>query len=223
MKKTKHLADKVRFILCGALLGTLTGCTTYVDQPHAQRGHYQEQPPAEAYAPPPPREEARVYQPSPPTRVEVEAPYVGIRTEADFYEPLSPYGHWVVVGSYGRCWRPARVESDWRPYCNGHWVRCDAGWYWASEEPWGWATYHYGRWDFSPQYGWFWVPQTQWAPAWVSWHQGGGYVAWAPLYPSARVGGGGYVEVDRRVIAPRAYVIVEARRFMEPVPPQTAI
>ena len=210
MNRNRPVVDKLGLVFCGALLGTLAGCTTYVEQPRARGGYYEEQPrPPAVYAPPP--------------AVEVEASYVGIRTESDFYEPLNPYGQWVVVGSYGRCWRPARVDPDWRPYCNGYWQRCDAGWYWASDEPWGWATYHYGRWDFNPQYGWFWVPQTQWAPAWVSWHQGGGYVGWAPLYPSARVGRSGFVEVDVRVISPRAYVFVEERRFLEPVRPTTVV
>jgi len=34
---------------------------------------------------------------------------VAIHAESDFYEPLTPLGDWVVVGSYGRCWRPARM------------------------------------------------------------------------------------------------------------------
>jgi len=115
------------------------------------------------------------------------------------------------------------VEADWRPYCNGSWERTDAGWYWVSDEPWAWATYHHGRWDFSAGIGWYWVPRTQWAPAWVSWHHGGGFVSWAPLHPSARIGGGGNVEVDARVIAPRAYVVVEERKFLQPVRPTTVV
>ena len=119
-----------------ALLGALTSCTTYVDPPRSQGGYYQQ--------PPPPRE---VYVAPPAVQVEVSAgpAEVTIRSENDFYEPLNPYGRWEVVGGYGRCWIPGRVEANWRPYCNGHWERTDAGWYWASEEPWAWATYHYGR------------------------------------------------------------------------------
>jgi len=151
-------------------------------------------------------------QPSVSVGVSVPLPSVEIRAESDFYEPLTPLGEWVVVGSYGRCWRPARVEAGWQPYCNGNWQRTDAGWYWVSDEPWAWATYHYGRWNFTDQYGWYWVPQTQWAPAWVSWHEGGGYIGWAPLYPS-----------DVRGISPRAYVFVEERHFMEPVSRSTVV
>ena len=53
-----------------------------------------------------------------------------------FYNSLAPYGSWVVVGGYGRCWRPTVCvyNSGWQPYCdNGHWVYTDCGWYWASE------------------------------------------------------------------------------------------
>ena len=176
MNRSKRLGGRLGIVLCGALLGALTGYTTYG-------------------------------QPSVSVGVSVE-----IRAESDFYEPLAPHGEWVVVGSYGRCWRPGHVEADWRPYSEGYWQRTDAGWYWVSDEPWGWATYHYGRWDFTDQYGWYWVPQTQWAPAWVSWHSGGGYIGWAPLYPS-----------DVRVISPQAYVFVEERHFMEPVNRSTVI
>ena len=39
----------------------------------------------------------------------------------------------------------------------------------------------YWAWDGR---GWVWVPGTVWAPAWVSWRYGGGYVGWAPLPPA---------------------------------------
>jgi hypothetical protein len=151
-------------------------------------------------------------QPSASVGVDVPLPAVEIRADSDFYEPLTPYGRWEEVGSYGRCWIPGRVETGWRPYCSGYWQRSDAGWYWASDEPWAWATYHYGRWDFADRYGWYWVPQTQWAPAWVSWHSGGGYIGWAPLYPA-----------NVSVISPRAYVFVQERHFMEPVRPSSVV
>src|SRR5581483_8599131 len=137
---------------------------------------------------------------------------VEIRAQSDFYEPLTPYGEWVTIGSYGRCWRPSRMEASWRPYCDGSWQRTDAGSYWASDEPWGWATYHYGRWGFTDQYGWYWVPQIQWAPAWVSWHRGGGYIGWEPLYTS-----------DVRVSLPRAYVFVQERHFLDPIRSSTVV
>src|SRR6185436_12935575 len=162
-------------------------------------------------------------QPSLSVGVNVPLPAVQIRVESDFYEPLAPQGEWVVIGSYGRCWRPGHIARDWRPYCNGYWQRTDAGWYWYSDEPWGWATYHYGRWDFTDQYGWYWVPQTQWAPAWVSWHEGGGYVGWAPLQPSVSISVNGYVGFNQSRVSPRAFVFVEQRRFLEPIRPSVVV
>src|ERR1017187_6971434 len=181
MNGTNRLGRKIGFGLCTALLGALTGYTTYG-------------------------------QPSVSVGVTVPLPSVESRVESDFYEPLTPYGRWEVVGLYGRCWIPGRVEADWRPYSEGYWQRTDDGWYWVSDEPWAWATYHYGRWNLSAQFGWHWVPPPQWAPAWVSWHSGGGYIGWAPLYPS-----------DVRIISPQAYVFVEERHFMEPVSRSTVV
>jgi probable HAF family extracellular repeat protein len=104
-----------------------------------------------------------------------------------FYSRLSSdEGSWVEAGNYGYCFRP-RVERDWRPYRDGHWVWTDRGWYWDSNEHFGWATYHYGRWVFIEGTGWCWVPGHQWAPAWVSWRESDEHVGWAPLPPEADV------------------------------------
>ena len=56
------------------------------------------------------------------------------------------------------------------------------------EQPFGWATYHYGRWAYSNRLGWVWVPGTQWAPAWVAWRGSEDHLAWAPLPPDAGPG-----------------------------------
>jgi uncharacterized protein DUF6600 len=45
----------------------------------------------------------------------------------------------------------------WRPYSVGQWVITDYDGTWVSDEPWGWATDHYGRWFFEPSDGWVWV------------------------------------------------------------------
>ena len=179
MNATKRSVTRTGWLLGSAMAVALTGCQTRVVE---QRPVYvPAPPPTVVYAPQPPPPAVVVAPPE-------QAPVVVIQSENDFYEPLGAYGRWEVVGSYGRCWIPARVEVGWRPYSNGYWQRTDAGWYWVSEEPWGWATYHYGRWDYDTRYGWIWVPHTQWAPAWVAWREGGGYVGWAPLRPSVRVG-----------------------------------
>ena len=103
-----------------------------------------------------------------------------------FYSNLSSEGSWVEAGNYGYCFRP-RVAKDWRPYGDGHWVWTDRGWYWDSNERFGWATYHYGRWVRIGGTGWCWVPGRQWAPAWVSWRESDEHVGWAPLPPEADV------------------------------------
>jgi uncharacterized membrane protein YgcG len=107
----------------------------------------------------------------------------------NFDETLSPYGQWVETGegpNNGQAWRPDPdvVGEDFQPYATGgHWVYSDWGWTWESDYPWGWAPFHYGRWALTPSWGWVWYPGTVWAPAWVDWRFGGGYIGWAPLPP----------------------------------------
>ncbi|MEP7070760.1 MAG: DUF6600 domain-containing protein [Verrucomicrobiota bacterium] len=104
-----------------------------------------------------------------------------------FYEKLEPYGDWVETSDYGYVYHPREATgAQWRPYTNGKWAYTDAGWTWISEEPFGWATYHYGRWTRLHNVGWVWVPGEEWAPAWVSWRKGSEFVGWAPLPPEAR-------------------------------------
>ena len=130
-----------------------------------------------------------------------------------FYDDLATYGNWVERPNYGWAWRPHRVASSWRPYQAGHWVWTDEGWTWISDEPYGWATYHYGRWYDDPDYGWEWIPGEQWAPAWVAWQEGGDYVGWAPLPPSVDFRPGIELTVS---LAPELYVFVPERQFLAP-------
>ena len=108
-----------------------------------------------------------------------------------FYDRLSPDGNWFYDDDYGYVWQPniAVTNSSWRPYADGHWVWTDRGWYWVSNENFGWATYHYGRWIRVSDAGWVWVPGDEWGPAWVSWRHtdDDDYVGWAPLPPEASV------------------------------------
>ena len=106
----------------------------------------------------------------------------------EFYDELSPYGQWVYDPEYGNVWVP-NEDGDFRPYgSRGHWVMTEYGNTWMSEDPWGWACYHYGRWTYNSYYGWIWIPGYEWAPAWVSWRYGGGYCGWAPMGPGWSVG-----------------------------------
>jgi hypothetical protein len=111
----------------------------------------------------------------------------GAITFETFEDNLAPHGEWMTVSGYGRVWRPLAVGTDWRPYYDGTWQWTDEGWLWVSSEPWGWATYHYGRWAYDGRFGWIWIPGYQWAPAWVSWRIGIDYIGWAPLGPGLSV------------------------------------
>jgi hypothetical protein len=136
-----------------------------------------------------------------------------------FYDQLGDYGDWVEVGDYGYGWQPRDVDPDWRPYSDGRWAYTDAGWTWISEEPYGWAVYHYGRWTQLEDRGWVWIPGTEWAPAWVSWRSSPQHVGWAPLPPEAtfrrEVGFSGWVD-NYYDIGPGAYRFVETRNFGAP-------
>ncbi len=136
-----------------------------------------------------------------------------------FYNHLGNYGSWRQVGDYGYCWHPDGVGDDWSPYSDGRWVYTDAGWTWDSEEPYGWAVYHYGRWANVGSVGWVWVPGTEWGPAWVSWRRSPQYVGWAPLPPEARfrisVGFNSGVD-DYYNIGPSHFRFVEGRNFGAP-------
>jgi hypothetical protein len=104
-----------------------------------------------------------------------------------FNTSLAPYGNWVDLPDYGRCWRPtvAYYDSGWQPYCDrGQWVYTDCGWYWNSDYAWG-STFHYGRWFRDTHLGWCWWPDTVWSPSWVTWRSGGDFCGWAPLPPFA--------------------------------------
>ena len=98
-----------------------------------------------------------------------------------FEAPLAPYGQWVN-SKFGRAFRPD-VPQDWRPYVNGQWGENRL---WVSNDPWGWATDHYGRWGFDEQIGWVWVPGTEWAPSWVAFRDdpNQNVAGWAPIPPN---------------------------------------
>jgi hypothetical protein len=145
-----------------------------------------------------------------------------------FYGKLDPYGDWMETSDYGYVWQPhqAAQPNDWRPYINGHWVFTEAGWTWISDEPFGWATYHYGRWVRLRGIGWVWVLGDEWAPAWVSWRTSDDYVGWAPLPPEA--------QFDRQVgiqnwsdnyydIGPEQYAFIPAKEFGATVTPRTVV
>jgi hypothetical protein len=185
-----------------------------------QRDQLLQQQMAAANPPPPPSEPPTTEPPPPPEPTEVTVNY--------FYSSLAPYGTWVDVEGYGRCWRPTLVvyNSGWQPYCDrGHWVYSDCGWYWASDYSWG-VTFHYGRWFHNPRVGWCWWPDTTWAPSWVTWRYSNDYCGWAPLPPFAVYQPGvGFVYRGNGVsvgfdfgVAANFFTFVPTRNFCDPHP-----
>ncbi|MCK6482930.1 MAG: hypothetical protein L6R00_02195 [Phycisphaerae bacterium] len=164
-----------------------------------------------------------------PQRVEPKRPVAGpnVVDVSIFYESLAPYGEWIQLPPWGWVWSPYDVDPDWRPYLLGRWVWTECGWTWISSEPFGWATYHYGRWTYHPYHGWVWVPGTRWGPAWVAWRRGGGWVGWAALPPEpsggVRVGVGVRtddfgidIRVDVNSLKRFSWNFVEEARLCEP-------
>jgi len=191
-----------------------------------QRDQFLQQQMAAANPPPspPPATETPATEPTepppPPEPTEVTVNY--------FYSSLAPYGTWVEVPDYGRCWRPTIVvyNSGWQPYCDrGHWVYSDCGWFWASDYSWG-VTFHYGRWFRHPHLGWCWWPDTVWAPSWVTWRYSNDYCGWAPLPPFAVYRPGiGFVYRGSGVsigfdfgLAVNCFTFVPTRYFCDPHP-----
>jgi probable HAF family extracellular repeat protein len=165
--------------------------------------------------------EGQVNAPAPETREKDQGESVSESDEDNydlFYSRLSSDGSWIDAGDYGYAFRPD-VPNDWQPYQDGHWVWTDRGWYWDSNEAFGWATYHYGRWVRIEGIGWCWVPGHEWAPAWVSWRQSDAYVGWAPLPPEADISGHASISswADSYYdIGPSAYVFMRYAHWFAP-------
>ena len=102
-----------------------------------------------------------------------------------FYHNLRTYGEWIEIDADVIVWRPYNVDRTWSPYSVGNWEYTSYGWYWDSYEPYGWATYHYGRWYYDDYYSWVWVPGYEWGPSWVEWRYSNSYIGWSPLPPYA--------------------------------------
>ena len=153
---------------------------------------------------------------------EVQRPDSGAQQSYDvFYQGLQSGGHWFDDPTYGEVWQPDVATSDgnWRPYSDGHWAYTDQGWTWISNEDFGWATYHYGRWARRSDTGWVWIPGSRWAPAWVSWRESSDHVGWAPLPPEvaddSQTRVGGWVD-NYYDIGPAAYSFVKIGDLSRP-------
>jgi hypothetical protein len=143
-----------------------------------------------------------------------------------FFEVLAPYGAWYEDSRLGLVWSPSREDtgSDFVPYAtHGRWTHraFDAGngsapvdeYVWVSDQPWGWVTFHYGRWTYAGERGWSWIPGRRYAGAWVDWrapergHDPSAVVGWGPTPPSL------LWRISDGPAASRAHFHGEARQF----------
>src|SRR5208283_5392626 len=130
------------------------------------------------------------------------------------YSDLDEHGTWSEQPDYGPVWTPNSVGPDWAPYSDGYWNWVGPwGWTWVGYEPWGFAPYHYGRWNRFG-WGWGWCPgplygRPFYGPAFVGFLGGGfgfgfgfGLHAWFPLgwgepfHPWYHAGGGYWHDVN---------------------------
>ncbi|HEX5060329.1 MAG TPA: DUF6600 domain-containing protein, partial [Kofleriaceae bacterium] len=135
-------------------------------QPGYQQPGYQQPPPPTQTQPPP--TQPAVTQPPPPTQPEPPPPpppaepayydtpgsvNVNVSFQGDavwnldvFFDQLDPYGTWYDDQTYGWVFVPS--TANYVPYSNGYWKYTDYGLLWVSNDPFGWATDHYGRWVY---------------------------------------------------------------------------
>ncbi len=76
------------------------------------------------------------------------------------YEELSQYGEWYEEPSYGRVWMPSYAYGGYDPFRYGHWQHYGTSWLWVNSMPWGYNTFHSGRWTYLDDLNrWCWVPE----------------------------------------------------------------
>ena len=115
----------------------------------------------------------------------------------------------------GMCGSPATCPTAGCPYTRGRWVWTDYGWMWRSRIIWGWAPFHYGRWDWNRDFGWFWIPGNVWGPGWVTWRSSNMYIGWAPLPPGVPFVAGVGVRHTAFSIPASHWVFVDGNYFLD--------
>jgi hypothetical protein len=93
-----------------------------------------------------------------------------------FYDVLAAYGMWTDDSRLGFVWLPSKdfIGAEFVPYAtHGRWTNREVAgvtdWVWLSDLPWGWVTFHYGRWAYTGDRGWAWIAGRRYAGAWVDW------------------------------------------------------
>jgi hypothetical protein len=141
MNGTKRLGRKIGFVLCTALLGALTGYTTY-GQPSVSVG---------------------VRVPLPSVEIRVESDFYEPLTPYGRWEVVGPYGRCWIPGRVEADWRPysegywQRTDDGWywvsdepwawATYHYGRWnLSAQFGWYWVPQTQWApaWVSWHSG-------------------------------------------------------------------------------
>lgn len=115
------------------------------------------------------------------------------------FAALDAAGAWRSDPKFGEVWVPTDPPGGWAPFRFGHWRWVAPwGWTWIDDQPWGFATSHYGRWAFADGQ-WVWAPgklqaHPSYAPAVVAFlgtpgvglsypDSFGPAIAWFPLAP----------------------------------------
>ncbi len=103
-------------------------------------------------------------------------------------EDLNGNGDWETDPEEGAVWYPTNVAVGWVPYSCGRWTWIAPwGWTWVGCESWGFAPFHYGRWEHRGN-RWGWIPGPHvvrpiYSPAMVAFVGGPGVTAWFALGP----------------------------------------
>jgi hypothetical protein len=154
----------------------IAGCLGPPESALAQPYSPPQQASATYWTPPEPSAQPVDYDEPGYATINVRVTGESVRSIDVFFDQLDPYGTWYDDPTYG--WVFAPSQSGYVPYSNGRWKYTDYGMLWVSNDRFGWATDHYGRWVY--QNRWVWAPDLTWGPAWVSWRQGNGWIGWAP-------------------------------------------
>jgi hypothetical protein len=97
-------------------------------------------------------------------------------------EDLNGNGDWETDPDEGPVWYPTGVAVGWVPYSCGNWTwMAPWGWTWVECERWGFAPFHYGRWEHRGN-RWGWIPgppvvRPIYSPAMVAFVSGQGVTA----------------------------------------------
>jgi hypothetical protein len=117
--------------------------------------------------------------------------YLPAELHDEAYE-LEENGAWETVNYEGKerhFWRPTRASSEWAPFTAGRWTEYYGDSTWVPDEPFGYATHHYGNWVYVNN-AWYWGPPEtvggglRWYPGRVAWIGSGEDVGWVPLAPN---------------------------------------